>query len=367
MNLDQSSYIPLGAAQVEALCSPENHQGSIRLLQQCVLDEIKRSSGAILVLDARVNATTLGDRCTPDNLHTVVKECLDILFRDAKVRTQILPNGTLEVTDRLPPFVCEASDIQRQCQNIHVDNADSICGYIDGMKKWPEHHKDTLARVRSEKQKRHGLTENDVEMLVRGCAGEILLQHILQCIEADQSNAHERSIRMPSKENPCVLPKPMDAQKQYAAVFSTRYNCELRKTHAYDARRKDLSAEFDGVLLSGLDPSKKENFSRFYVFDCTRSRNCFDDKMHHAVSSNLAFIELMRHFLIEVHIFNVLFSERSSSLVHPSASPRCHAITLPLLGVADGIAERLLSDLQPHIREILISGKTQRQYQKQSS
>lgn len=372
---NQCDEIRLDQPQVDALLEKNGNDGAPMLVT------LKRViQGRLLEANQRVRlvladtVTREGSRAVPEgqkreigDLHRQIKGALNKLLKGG--RAHLTSDGSLLVTDTLPPFLQDPDVIQQHFEGLHMGGANDVLGQID-LETWQKHLSYSMRRVR-EKQEEHLNRKRvrykkkecsdpfgwkDTEMIIRGCAGELLLQTMLSRMRSETFDREERDVVLLDQDRQFVFPEACNnGQCVYSLWFTTDYNCELRTRKEHD--EEWCVTEFDGVLLSGLKPGETD-YSRFYIFDVTLDREKFREKVLHKLKQLQDFITAMDAQGIQVHIFSVLFYRRDSSGQIErspfSATERSHAIALPLLDIVNHIVILTKDDLEKKLNALLV-------------
>ncbi len=362
MKSDTLDRIPLGEPQETALLNPHKYTQTCDLIIKIVRQALSEGKRVKLCPENsdQTDSTMMFDSDTNKigNCLQQLKSSVNILL-SGNGRASIDSHGNLEVTNKQPHFLEEPDVMKHRFQALHIGSSDEVLGQID-IVTWSECVKFSLNCVITEKnlrQRRHSqFTLTDARTIIRGFAGEVLLQHMHQLMShAEPFDPDEKGMQILDRNQPFELPTVGNSHFPYLIEFTTKYNCKLYPRDPNNGAKDDCIAEFDGVLLSGKQPGKSD-YSRFYIFDATLSLDQFLKKMRYKSSKMQHFISVMDKAGIQVHIFNVLFhykNQREKIESYGSlTTERSDGITLPLAETVDGIAAMIQSDLQQDLDDL---------------
>lgn len=307
-------------------------------------------------------------------IQEIIKTNLNQLFKGEKRRASITSDGNLEVTDKPPPFLETIEGIKKRFQEVKIGDAQSIHNYMSDAETWDDYVTLTSNYLCAEKRKllqsHNTFTMDEAGQIIRGSAGELLLHHIMQCMLVDEPfDPDEHSVNILDRKRSFILPSFDASATTYAMEFTANLNCKIRENKPFQGHTGRYLIEFDGVLLSGLEPGQSK-YSRFYGLDVTSSFEQYCRKVSSKQSQMQKFITAMKGKGIEVKILNILLyrqDQKKHILNRPAQeTENSFGVALPLLDTVNEISEMLKSDLAKLI-EYLVPSKDRARHSPHSS
>ncbi len=255
----------LNQGEVDVLiCDTDNDevlQGIRRSIQQKLQSQryVCLEIAETVMIDSQGYAPTESRQKVQD-LQECIKERLGNLMQEVGV-AQIMPDGSIRVSEKNAPNIAEASEIQRRFEHAGLGLTD-VCEMFSP-ESWEKNKDHALSIIRSEKFMNAHYSWLRAHQFIGGMSGEFLLHLMLQRMVSFSRDRGEHDTEVLRRSRNNILPQKLQRQIfPFSLNFTTEFNCELCQ--------KDLNGtiipitEFDGAILSGLKPGT-DDYSRLYI------------------------------------------------------------------------------------------------------